>query len=142
MSFKLLNDCSSIPNIDHEISVNANLFSDELLSILTPKLSADAEMSFECELGPGSAKLFGLDLSNGSDIAATSVIFKSSYQVQIRRHKKKRINKKWNKKFGPRYIMKFKACQLESVQFNQVGPELTIVGERARFLTPNDPLYI
>ena len=141
MSFELMNEILSISSIPREISFDVSEPPDWVTSV-TPILSADAEMSFECELGPGAAKIFGLDLSNGPDVTCNSVIFKSPRQVQIRRHKKKRINKKWNKKFGPRYITKFQVHQLEGVLFKQIGPELTIVGERAKMITPSSPLYI
>lgn len=115
---------------------------DFLTSAPSPIFSADAEMSWECELGPSASKLFGIDFANGPDVTCSSVIFKTPRKTQIRRHKKKRINKKWNKKFGPRYILTFKAYQLQDVQFTQNDSELTIVGERPRIFTPNDPLYI
>ena len=141
MSFQLLNDTLTIPGIPHEISFDATEPPDWATSI-TPMFSADAEMSFECELGPGAAKIFGIDFANGQDVTATNVIFKSPRQTQIRRHKKKRINKKWNKKFGPRYITTFEVRELEGVRFEQTGSELTIVGERSRMITPYDAIYI
>lgn len=139
---RFLNDAWHLPNIAHEITFDMDELPKWLKSFPTPIMSPDAEMSWECELGPGAAKLFGLDLANGPDVSCSSVILKSPHQVQVRRHKKKRINKKWNKRFGPHYITTFKVYQLEGVQFNQTGSELTVVGERARFFTPNSPLYI
>lgn len=141
MSFELYNEDYrfSIPPL--EVSVDYTNPPNWITNI-SPILSTNVEMSFECELGPDAAKLLGLDLSNAPDMTNASVIFKSPYQKQIRRHKKKRINKKWNKRYGPRYITVFKLCQIDGVQFESSGHDFTIVGERARFITPNAPLYI
>ena len=141
----LVNNSWAIPNVNHEITFDMDKIPNWVTNF-NPIMSPDAEMSWECEcgvnIGPGLAKLFGLDLANGSDATCTSMILKSPRQVQVRRHKKKRINKKWNKKFGPHYITTFQVYQLEGVRFDQNGSELTIVGERSRMITPNGPLYI
>lgn len=84
-------------------------------SISTP-LSDSAEFEFETEIDAHLfQKLVGLDLSNQSDITSFNCIFKQPYQEQVRKHKKKRINKKWAKRYG--YRTKFKTYQLENVQF-------------------------
>ena len=81
-------------------------------------MSADAEMTFECDINCSMyAKLTGVDLAQGRDCTVASVIFRGQYQVQKRRHKKKRINKKWAKRYG--YVTKFKTCHLEDVHIEQ-----------------------
>ena len=85
-----------------------------ITSIHTP-LSTSAEFSCDCEVNPQLlAKMTGIDLSRGYDLAS-SFAFKCSspYQVQKRRHKKKRINKKWAKRYG--YITKFAEITLQEV---------------------------
>lgn len=72
---------------------------------VTPIISADAEMSFECEtiLNPNAMRaLLGLDLAPGPDnyISSMSFLGKGIKQMQIRKHRKKRINKKWAKRYG------------------------------------------
>lgn len=79
-------------------------------------LSAEAECSFECEIdGPAYNRLIGFDASPFPDATGFSVIFSSPYQVQRRRHKKKRINKKWAKRYG--YVTKYKQYRLNEVYF-------------------------
>lgn len=46
-------------------------------------------------------KVFGIDLAKCSDVYSVQYI----KYVQIRRHKKKRINKKWIKRYGYKQIM-------------------------------------
>lgn len=61
-------------------------------------------------------KLCGISLAHGPDFTAT-VSFQSPYQVQARRHKKRRINKKWAKRYG--YITEFRTVTIENVQINR-----------------------
>ena len=83
-------------------------------------LSAKAEFSFECEIdAPVYNRLIGFDASPFPDATGFSMIFSSPYQVQRRRHKKKRINKKWAKRYG--YVTKYKKVKLDEVYFK--GPE-------------------
>lgn len=140
MNFELLNTELTVSKILHEISFDEDNIPDYFSSV-TPMFSAEAEATFECELRPESAKIFGLDLANGRDVTA-SVVFRSPHERQIRRHRKKRINKKWNKKFGPKYRVMIERRCIENVQFSQTGPELLIVGERSKMVTPYDALYI
>ena len=77
-------------------------------------LSIDAEISFEMDLNvPYFMELTGIDIARGMDMTAT-LICHDPYQVQRRRNKKKRINKKWAKKYG--YVTKFRNYQLENVE--------------------------
>ena len=80
-----------------------------LVGTINPTISADAEMSFECEsiLNPNAMrKLLGLDLAHGPDISASlSFTGEGIKQVQIKKHRKKRINKKWAKRYGYKSVL-------------------------------------
>ncbi len=79
-------------------------------------LSADAECTLECEIdAPMYNRLIGFDASPFPDATGFSVVFSKPCQVQRRRHKKKRINKKWAKRYG--YVTKFKKYRLNEVYF-------------------------
>lgn len=58
-------------------------------------------------------KLVGLDLSNSHDMEYT-LEYSNARQVQVRRHKKKRINKKWAKRYGFRTVY-------DKVRFKEVS---------------------
>ena len=75
-------------------------------------MSVEAEANFECDIDAKILKkLTGIDLAHGSDITGGTVLFHQPVQVQVRRHKKKRINKKWAKRYG--YKTVFKSLKLE-----------------------------
>lgn len=79
-------------------------------------LSADAECTLECEIdAPMYNRMIGFEASPFPDATGFSLIFSSPYQVQRRRHKKKRINKKWAKRYG--YVTKYKKVKLDEVYF-------------------------
>lgn len=102
--------------IDFDIPNDGTL--PEYIKRFSAPISADAEVSFECDIDTSLfAKLTGIDLAQGRDATCASVIFQKPYQVQRRHHKKKRINKKWAKRYG--YITKFKTYQLEDVHIEQ-----------------------
>ena len=97
--------------------------------------SAEAEIKFECDLSrEGFNRLFGLDLASGSDMTNASVTFDSPRQKQIRRHKKKRINKKWNKRYGPKYMFYSKQCTLNDVTIRSSGDNIDIIGYKPEFI--------
>lgn len=86
---------------------------------------ASAEMTFECEI---NSSLFDM-LSGNNSIPNTdsfTVELKTPYKVQIRRHKKKRINKKWAKRYG--YITKFKSVKITDVTFKHGNKDFEIIG--------------
>lgn len=86
--------------------------------------SADAEASFEIEVDARSfMKLTGDIIPRDSSF---DVLAKTPYQVQIRKHKKKRINKKWAKRYG--YLTKFKMVKMDGVTFTNIGSELSFTG--------------
>lgn len=79
-------------------------------------LSTEAEFTMECEIdGPAYNRLIGFDASPFPDATGFSMIFSQPYQEQRRKHKKKRINKKWAKRYG--YVTKFKRYRLDEVYF-------------------------
>ena len=85
----------------------------EYMSDIHMPLSANAELDFECEVNPFLfQKITGIDLGVGLD-TSIGFIAKSFYQEQIRRHRKKRINKKWAKRYG--YRTKFKEIEITEV---------------------------
>lgn len=68
--------------------------------------------SFECDIDSNIFKQIpGIDLSNSRDISCSMKLL-SPYQIQKRKHKKRRINKKWAKKYG--YILKYDHIILEN----------------------------
>lgn len=87
---------------------------------INPRLSAEAECSFECEIdAPAYHRLVGFEATPFPDATGFSMIFSQPYQVQRRRHKKKRINKKWAKRYG--YVTKFKKYKMDEVYFRDAG---------------------
>ena len=109
---------------------------DELPKYITgirAPLSIDAEMSFEMDLNvPEFMKLTRIDIACGKDMTTATLICHDPYQVQRRHHKKKRINKKWARKYG--YVTKFRNYQLENVEIHQDGGILDIAAKRGYFL--------
>lgn len=72
---------------------------------------ASAELTLECDVNADTLKkLIGIDLANGNDMSY-SIELASPYQVQKRRHKKKRINKKWAKRYGYKTTIKIVSIQ-------------------------------
>ena len=85
-------------------------------------LSDKAELTCEMDV---SGQLV-LQAIGGSDISRlncgrTNFTIKGKFpqKVQVRRHKKKRINKKWAKRYGYKTI--FKTIELRNVEFNRQG---------------------
>ena len=107
--------------MDCETEFDANDVSEYVKSMHCP-MSIEAEANFECDI---DAKIFkkltGIDLAHGSDFTGYTVLFRQPVQVQVRRHKKKRINKKWAKRYG--YKTVFKSIKLEEayVEPNENG---------------------
>ena len=96
-------------------------FDDRLTDCMTDfrvPLSDKEELSFECEVNPSlfSQLVGGIDLSSYRDASSYTLIGKLPERVQIRRHKKKRINKKWAKRYGYKTI--YKNVQLTDVHFD------------------------
>lgn len=92
----------------------------EYVKSIRHTMSVEAEANFECDIDAKTLKkLTGIDLAHGSDITGCTVLF--NQPVQVRRHKKKRINKKWAKRYG--YKTAFKSVKLEEayVEPNENG---------------------
>ena len=100
-----------IDTINCETEFDANDIPEFVKSIHCP-MSIEAEVNFECDIDTKILKkITGIDLDHGSDFTGCTVLFNQPVQVQVRRHKKKRINKKWAKRYG--YKTMFKSIKLE-----------------------------
>lgn len=86
---------------------------------INPIYSANAELSFECDI---DARM--LDILTGVDHArcadSYTVVCTAPYREQIRRHRKKRINKKWAKRYG--YRTRFANIEMTDVTFRETSP--------------------
>ena len=95
---------------------------------IIPKLSTSEEFTMECDInGDLFAKLCGVDMANGKDF---TVEFSRPELVQVRRHRKKRINKKWAKRYG--YKMMFKNHRIVNcVMKHEISNDMLTVEGRA-----------
>lgn len=79
----------------------------EYITSIDCPLSASEEVSFECEVDvPKFSQLMGVDLARNGDLTGFTVECNAPHLVQIRRHRKKRINKKWAKRYGYKIVLK------------------------------------
>lgn len=103
----------------------------EYITNINCPLSANEEISFECDANPQLyEKLMGVDLGQCNDLTSFTIEFKTSRQVQIRRHKKKRINKKWAKQYG--YKTMFKTVRMTDAKFeSKTDGDIEISGKLA-----------
>lgn len=116
-----IHSISNIDTVDCKTEFDANDVSEFVKSIRSP-MPVEAEANFECDIDAKTLKkLTGIDLAHGSDITDCTVLFHQPVQIQVRRHKKKRINKKWAKRYG--YKTAFKSIKLEEayVEPNENG---------------------
>ena len=100
----------------------------EYITSITPKLSTSAEFTMEAEIdGDMFAKLLGFPMAAEKNF---TVEYSEPILVQARRHKKKRINKKWRKRYG--YKMIFRKKQLTDcvVSHNISNDELSITARK------------
>ena len=94
------------------------------ITSITPKLSASAEFTMEAEInGDAFAKLCGLDMAIGHDF---TVEYSEPILVRVRRHKKKRIDKKWRKQYGYKTIFRKKQLTDCVVSHDISNDELSI----------------
>lgn len=108
------------------ISFSNESLPDYVTSIHSP-FSASEEMSFECDINPLLfEKLAGVDLSQHRDLTSFTIECVAPYQVQVRSHKKKRINRKWAKRYG--YKTKFKTVRMTDAQFKQGENDFEFTG--------------
>ena len=77
---------------------------------------ANAEATFEAEIDIPMihrfSGIFDASMLGGQSFSAE---FSEPYQEQRRKHKKKRINKKWAKRYG--YVTKFRTWRIKEVTF-------------------------
>lgn len=107
------------------VSFDAEKIPDCITSI-TPKLSASAEFTMEAEIdGDMLAKLLGFPMAAGKNF---TVEYSEPILVQARRHKKKRIDKKWRKRYGYKTIFRKKQLTDCVVKFEGSGDMLSITG--------------
>ena len=122
-------DISNFDHIGRAFEIDNDCILPEYVKRFSAPMSADAEVSFECDIDTSLfAKLIGIDLANGQDATCASMIFQKSYQVQRKHHKKKRINKKWAKRYG--YVTKFKTYCMEEVSIEQNEGTLSCTGQK------------
>lgn len=77
-------------------------------------LSTEAEFTIEAEID--APKLYEvLDIPPTMDAQTFSVQYQGAVEEQVRRHKKKRINKKWAKRYGYRTV--YRTIRLDNVEF-------------------------
>lgn len=105
----------------------------EITTDIRRTMSAGVECNLEANI---DAKLLnrvlGVDLTNGKDGNVT-VILKHPYLEQIRRHKKRRINKKWAERYG--YRVKFVETILDHVEIqDKRGFGVDVVGKTIDFI--------
>lgn len=122
-------DISNFDHIGREFEIDNDSMLPEYVKRFSAPMSADAEISFKCDIDTSLfAKLIGIDLANGQDATCASMVFQKTYQVQRRCHKKKRINKKWAKRYG--YVTKFKTYRIEEVSIEQNEGALSFTGQK------------
>lgn len=101
----------------------------EYITNINYPLSANDEINFECDVNPQLyEKLMGIDLAHNHDLTNFTIECKTSYQVQIRKHKKKRVNKKWAKRYG--YKTMFKTVRITDAKFeSRTDDDIEISGK-------------
>lgn len=95
-------------------------------------LSANADLEMEVGLPITARTSAVIDLAQTCDMSY-SLQLSEPYQEQIRRHKKKRINKKWAKRYG--YRLKWK-----NLRFSEVS--LVPKGHGYEFTTNHMPMIV
>ena len=122
-------DISNFDHIGRAFEIDNDGMLPKYVKHFSVLLSADAEVSFKCESDTSLfTKLIGIDLANGQDATCASMIIQKPYQVQRKHHKKKRINKKWAKRYG--YVTKFKTYRMEEVSIEQNEGTLSFTGQK------------
>jgi hypothetical protein len=108
--------------------INPEYVSDLEGMNIKPVLSANAEMAFKCDVNaPLFKQMCGIDLALGdARVGKMTLRLESPYLVQARKHRKKRINKKWAKRYGFKYM--FKVVDLEDVKIENHDGEIDILG--------------
>lgn len=93
---------------------------------------ASAELKFEADINiPLVHKIAGVDLTYPG-VQSISAEFSEPYQVQRRKHRKKRINKKWAKRYG--YVTKYRKWRINEVSFMSNGLEFEATGRNVELI--------
>lgn len=122
-------DISNFDHIGRAFEIDNDSMLPEYIKRFSAPMSADVEVSFECDIDTSLfAKLIGIDLADGQDATCASMIFQKPYQVQRKHHKKKRINKKWAKRYG--YVTKFKTYRMDEVYIEQNEDALSFTSQK------------
>lgn len=104
---------------------------DYVRSIHRP-LSASAEFTMEADINvPLLHKIAGIDLA-APGAQSFSAEFSEPYWEQRRKHKKKRINKKWVKRYG--YVTKFRKWRINEVSLMSNGLEFEATGRNVELM--------
>ena len=96
---------------------------DGIMSVDVP-LSCETEMTYVVTVNESLFKK--LTMCEDPEAASYTLICRCPYMIPKRRHKKKRINKKWAKRYG--YVTKFKNVKLEDVNFDNSNERVAILG--------------
>lgn len=124
-----LNNVFELDRLGRSFEIDNDGMLPEYVKRFTAPISADAEVSFKCDIDTSLfAKLIGIDLADGQDATCASMIFQKPYRVQRKHHKKKRINKKWAKRYG--YVTKFKTYRMDEVSIEQNEGALSFTGQK------------
>lgn len=101
------------------------------ITSITPKLSASAEFTMEAEIdGDALANLLGFPMAAGKNF---TVEYSEPILVQARRHHKKRIDKKWRKRYGYKTIFRKKQLTDCVVKCESSGDVLSVFGRQLMF---------
>ena len=124
-----MNNVFDLDRIGRTFEIDNDSMLPEYAKRFSAPMSAEAEISFECDIDTSLfAKIIGIDLAQGQDASCSSIMFQKPYQVQRKHHKKKRINKKWAKRYG--YVTKFKTYYMEDVYIEQNEGGLSFTGQK------------
>lgn len=104
-----------VSTLDLEVDRDSLIY-DELRYNLRKDFSCNINIQEEIDL----TSAFGIDLSNTESVSAIANVLIGTKEIQIRKHKKKRIDKKWAKRYGYRYnpIYKLMKCDKFEITAN------------------------
>lgn len=111
-------------------------FTDCITNFEIP-FSDKAEISFECEV---NAPLFKelVRLSSCDNANSYTLTGEMPIQVPVRYHKKKRVNKKWIKRYG--YKTVYRKVEIREVHFDSCSDGYIFEGNVHRLITSNNQL--
>lgn len=112
-----------------EIIDEAVLEDGPYISPIVGSLCKDAEMTLKRDINvPLFEQMCGIEpFIRNVRVNNMTLSFESPYLVQARKHRKKRINKKWAKRYGFKYM--FKVVQMEDVEIENHDDEIDILGK-------------